>query len=228
MEYSKIKHGIFLSRPNRFLANVIVDGNEETVHVKNTGRLKELLISGTEIVLEESNNPNRKTKYSLIGIYKGKELVNIDSQAPNAAVFEAVKDGKIKEIGKPQFVKREVKYGDSRFDIYYERDGVKGFVEVKGVNLEIDGVAKFPDAPTQRGAKHLNELIKAHSEGYECSVLFAIQMKGIKAFMPNTDMDKIFSNALKAASKAGVNVLAYDCKITESSMTIDEKMDVII
>lgn len=228
MEYSKIKHGIFLSRPNRFLANVIVDGNEETVHVKNTGRLKELLISGTEIVLEESNNPNRKTKYSLIGIYKGKELVNIDSQAPNEAVFEAVKDGKIKEIGIPQFVKREVKYGDSRFDIYYERDGVKGFVEVKGVNLEIDGVAKFPDAPTQRGAKHLNELIKAHSEGYECSVLFAIQMKGIKAFMPNADMDKIFSNALKAASKAGVNVLAYDCKITESSMTIDEKIDVII
>lgn len=228
MEYYNIKHGVFLSRPNRFLAKVIVEGKEETVHVKNTGRLKELLISGTEAVLEESNKPNRKTKYSLIGIYKGKELVNIDSQAPNAAVFEAVKNGRIKEIGLPQFVKREVKYGDSRFDIYYERDGVKGFAEVKGVNLDVDGIAKFPDAPTERGSKHLRELIRAHEKGYECSVLFVIQMKGIKAFMPNAEMDKSFAASLMAASKAGVNVLAYDCSITESSMTLDKKIDVIL
>lgn len=228
MKYSKTKHAVFLSRPNRFISNVIVDGKEETVHVKNTGRLKELLIKGTEAVLEESDNPNRKTKYSLIGIYKGKELVNIDSQAPNEAVFEAVKCGVIKEIGKPHFVKREVKYSESRFDIYYERDDIKGFIEVKGVNLDINGTAKFPDAPTERGTKHIRELIKAHEEGYECSVLFVIQMKHIKAFTPNADMDKNFADALGEAAVAGVNILAYDCIITEDSMVIDKKVNVIL
>lgn len=228
MKYLNIKHGIFIDRPNRFLANVIIDGKEETVHVKNTGRLKELLISGTEAVLEESSNPNRKTKYSLIGIYKGKKLVNIDSQAPNEVVFEALNKGIIKEIGIPRFAKREVKYGASRFDIYYEHNGVKGFVEVKGVTLDVNGIAKFPDAPTTRGTKHINELIKAHSEGYECSILFLIQMKGMKAFVPNAETDVEFAQALKKAFDAGVNVIAYDCKVSENSMIADKKIDVIL
>jgi len=227
MDYNNIKHGIFISRPNRFLAKVIVDGKEETVHVKNTGRLKELLIQGTDVVLEVSDNPNRKTRYSMIGIYRGEEIINIDSQAPNTAVYEALKNGRIIDIGTPQIIKREVKFGDSRFDIYYECNGVKGFIEVKGVNLNVGGIAKFPDAPTKRGTKHLNELVKAYKAGYECSVLFVIQMKGISAFVPNSKMDNEFALALIKASRIGVNVLAYDCCITESSIVIDKKIEVM-
>jgi len=226
MRYGNIKDGIFIKRPNRFIAEVEIDGKAESVHVKNTGRLKELLISGTPVLLEESDNPERKTKYSLISVYKGEEIVNIDSQAPNSAAFEALKNGKIAEIGMPDMVKREVRYGDSRFDLYYEKDGIKGFIEVKGVTLDVKGTAKFPDAPTQRGAKHVNELINARRDGYECSVLFVIQMKNISSFEPNYETDPKFSKALAKAAQNGVNVLAYDCVVGRDSMALYRSIQV--
>ena len=228
MRYKNIKDAVFIKRPNRFVAEVIVDGKEERVHVKNTGRLRELLKEGTPVILEEAENPDRKTKYSLVAVYKGDEIVNIDSQAPNAAAFEALSEGLIEEIGKPDFVKREVKYDASRFDLYYEKDGRKGFVEVKGVTLDVNGTAKFPDAPTERGAKHLRELVKAKKEGYESSVLFVIQMKNINEFEPNYDTDIDFAEELKNACNAGVNVLAYDCIIEKNSMRIDKRVFVKI
>ncbi len=228
MKYDSIKNAVFVRRPNRFLADVIIDGKPETVHVKNTGRLRELLKEGMNVVLEESGNPKRKTKYSLIAVHKGAELVNIDSQAPNAVAYEALINGKISEIGKPDFVKKEVKYGESRFDLYYEHNGRKGFIEVKGVTLDEDGSAKFPDAPTERGAKHIRELIKARKDGYECAVLFVIQMKGIRFFKPNYDTDPQFSKELCTAEGDGVKILAYDCMVDESSMEIDKKIDVCL
>lgn len=228
MEYKKIKEAVFIKRPNRFLAEVEIDGKNELVHVKNTGRLKELLKKGVKVILEEGDNPNRKTRYSLIAVYKGNEIVNIDSQAPNTVAYEAVKSGKIKEIGIPDILKREVKYGNSRFDLYYEKDCIKGFIEVKGVTLDVCGTARFPDAPTERGAKHIRELIKAQSEGYKCAVLFVIQMKNIKAFEPNYDTDIEFAKALYQAEENGVSILAYDCINSENSMIIDKRIEVIV
>ena len=199
MKYSKIKKAAFVDRPNRFVAHVTVDGKEETVHVKNTGRCKELLTPNTTVILEESSNPNRKTKYSLIAVYKGDKLINMDSQSPNAAAFEAVESGIIKEIGKCDYIKREVKYSNSRFDIYYER-----------------------------GRKHIYELIKAKNEGYEASILFVIQMKGVKSFSPNTKTDPKLAQALTEARNCGVNILAYDCIVTENEMITDSPVDVIL
>lgn len=228
MKYSKIKKAAFVDRPNRFVAHVTVDGKEETVHVKNTGRCKELLTPNATVILEESDNPNRKTKYSLIAVYKGDKLINMDSQSPNAAAFEAVESGIIKEIGKCDYIKREVKYSNSRFDIYYKKGETKGFIEVKGVTLEHDGMTFFPDAPTERGRKHIYELIKAKKEGYETSILFVIQMKGVKGFSPNTKTDPKLAEALKEAENNGVNILAYDCLVTENEMIIDSPVDVIL
>ncbi len=226
MRYNNIKDGVFVKRPNRFIAEVEIDGETERVHVKNTGRLRELLIRGAHVILEESDKPERKTKYSLIAVYKGDEIVNIDSQAPNSAAFEALKNGKITEIGTPDIVRREVKYGDSRFDLYYEKGKTKGFVEVKGVTLDLGGTARFPDAPTERGAKHMRELIKARREGYECSALFVIQMKNISLFEPNSDTDPEFSKVLSEAAGSGVNVLAYDCTVSRDKMFLDKKVGV--
>jgi len=228
MKYSDIKQAKFKSRPNRFVAYVDINGNEEKVHVKNTGRCKELLIPGVDVILEEGKNPDRKTKYSLIAVYKGEKLINMDSQSPNEAAFEAIKNGIIKEIGVPDFIKREVTYSKSRFDIYYEKDNIKGFVEVKGVTLENDGIVMFPDAPTQRGTRHIKELIKAKSEGYDASILFVIQMKGVTSFSPNVLTDPDFANTLKEAYEAGVNILAYDCNVTPDSMEIDNPVKVIL
>ena len=228
MKYNKTKEAVFINRPNRFLANVSIDGNTEKVHVKNTGRLKELLIDGAKVILEEGSNPNRKTTYSLIAVYKEGKIINIDSQAPNEAALEALKSGVIAEIGVPDMAKREVKYNNSRFDIYYENKGKKGFIEVKGVTLNDNGTARFPDAPTERGTKHLRELIKAHEEGFDCYVFFVIQMKNISCFKPNYITDPVFSEELKNAHKAGVSILAYDCLITENSMTIDKEIKVIL
>ncbi len=224
MRYENTREAVFLKRNNRFSADVLIDGEPEKVHIKNTGRLRELLITGTVVILEEGRNPERKTRYSITAVKKGNELVNIDSQAPNAAAYEALSEGRITEIGKPDMVKREVKYGDSRFDLYYEKNGRKGFVEVKGVTLDDDSTARFPDAPTQRGAKHLRELVKAVKDGYECSVLFVIQMKGINAFEPNYATDPEFAAELINASKNGVNVLAYDCIAGEDSLDIDSRV----
>ncbi|MGM9917443.1 DNA/RNA nuclease SfsA [Anaerotignum sp.] len=226
MKYGKMVEARFLRRVNRFTAFVELDGQEEMVHVKNTGRCKELLIEGARVFLEEADKEGRKTKYSLIAVYKGDMLVNMDSQAPNHMAAEALAEGKIEEIGEVDFLKREVKYGNSRFDIYYQKGGQKGFIEVKGVTLEEDGIAMFPDAPTERGTKHLRELIKAKEEGYEAAVLFVIQMKGRKAFRPNEERDGKFTEALRDAAEAGVKILAYDCGVQVGKAWIAEKVPV--
>jgi len=227
MKYNKIVEGIFIKRPNRFIAHVIIDGKEEIVHVKNTGRCKELLIPGTKIILEDcSHNPNRKTKYSLIAVWKENMLVNMDSQIPNAVVFEALKENKIPELEGSINLKREVSYGDSRFDIYFESGEQKGFIEVKGVTLENNSIAMFPDAPTERGAKHAREMVEAVKEGYMGVILFLIQMKGPKIFKLNWEMDENFSKAVKFASENGVHILAYDSIVTENSIILDKAMEI--
>lgn len=224
MKYEGIVVGRFLARPNRFIAEVEIAGEILRVHVKNTGRCKELLVPNAKVLLEKSTNPNRKTPYSLIAVYKGDVLINMDSQVPNAVVAEALQAGIVAEIGKVDFLKREVTYGDSRFDVYYEKtvDGklVKGFVEVKGVTLEVDGVAKFPDAPTSRGAKHLHGLIAAKEAGYEAAAMFLVQMQGCHTFMPNKDTDPKFAQSLIEAKNAGVKILVYDAVITEDEIVI--------
>lgn len=224
MVYNETVKAVFKNRPNRFIANVILNGKDETVHVKNTGRCKELLLEGATVILEKSNNTNRKTAYSLIAVYKGDNIVNMDSQAPNEIFADAISSGKIEEIGEVDFVKREVKYKNSRFDIYYEKNGKKGFVEVKGVTLEENGLAKFPDAPTERGTKHILELMEAKKEGYETSIAFVVQMKGVKSFTPHKERDKKFYDALYKAYNEGVNILLYDCNVSENSIDIDKKI----
>lgn len=226
MEYGKMVEARFLRRVNRFTAFVELNGQEEMVHVKNTGRCKELLLEGARVFLEEADKEGRKTKYSLISVYKGETLVNMDSQAPNQMAAEALAEGKITEIGEVDFLKREVKYENSRFDLFYQKGEKKGFIEVKGVTLEENGIAKFPDAPTERGAKHLRELIKAKEEGYEAAVLFVIQMQGFKAFQPNEERDRNFTEALREAAAAGVRVLAYDCRVEVGSVIIENKISV--
>ena len=228
MEYGKMMEARFLRRVNRFTAFVELNGQEEMVHVKNTGRCRELLLEGARVFLEEADKESRKTKYSLIAVYKGDVLVNMDSQAPNQMAAEALAEGKIEEIGEVNFLKREVKYENSRFDIYYQKGEKKGFIEVKGVTLEEDGIAKFPDAPTERGAKHLRELIKAKEEGYEATVLFVIQMKGIGEFRPNEERDQNFTAALREAAAAGVKILAYDCGVQVGKVWIEDKIPVNI
>ena len=224
MQYKNIIEGIFLERPNRFIAHVLIGKDELMVHVKNTGRCRELLVKGARVILEKSDNPARKTGYSLVAVYKGDMLVNMDSQIPNAAAAEALSQGVIGEIGIPDFMKREYTYGKSRFDIYYEKDGERGFIEVKGVTLENGGVASFPDAPTERGRKHLEELIKAKEEGYKAWILFVVQMKGIRVFKPNSDTDEEFSRLLAKAERLGVGVLVYDCKVNKDSMVLDKRI----
>ena len=221
MKYGEIVRGIFEKRINRFISEVYIDGVKLQVHVKNTGRLKELFQQGAKVLLECSDNPNRKTQFSLIAVLKDDVWVNIDSQAPNAVAFEAIKQGRIAEIGQVDLVKREVTYRASRFDLYFEQGEQKGFIEVKGVTLEIEGVAMFPDAPTTRGTKHVLELAKAAKEGYHCAILFLVQLKGCRKFVPNREMDPAFADALILAAEAGVQILAYDTMVTEDGMVLD-------
>lgn len=228
MEYGKMAEARFLRRINRFTAFVELDGREEMVHVKNTGRCKELLLEGARVFLEKADKEGRKTKYSLIAVYKGETLVNMDSQAPNQMAAEALAEGKILEIGEVDFLKREVKYENSRFDLYYQQKEEKGFIEVKGVTLEENGTAKFPDAPTERGTKHLRELIKAKEEGYEAAVLFVIQMKGVGKFRPNEERDPAFAKALREAAAAGVKILAYDCGVQVGKVWIENRIPVVL
>ena len=228
MEYKETKEAVFLERPNRFCANVLIDNVPEEVHVKNTGRCKELLIPGAKVILEKAQNPERKTRYSLVSVYKGDMLVNMDSQAPNAVVFEAIRAGKIAQIGAPVCLRREVRFGNSRFDLYFENRGRKGFVEVKGVTLEENKTVSFPDAPTERGRKHIYELIKAKKEGYEAYIFFLIQMKGPKKFMPNALHDAKFAKALREACNAGVTILAYDSVVKKSSIEMDSPVEILI
>jgi len=227
MEYNKIIEGTFLKRPNRFIAQALIKGKEETVHVKNTGRCKELLLPGAKVILEDcSNNPNRKTKYSLIAVLKENMLINMDSQIPNAVVFEALNEKKIKEIKDLTYLKREVTFGKSRYDIYFEAKGDKGFMEVKGVTLESNGICMFPDAPTERGTKHVLEMIDAVKEGYRGIIFFLIQMKGPKIFRLNWHMDRAFAEAIKLASENGVEILAYDSIVENNSIYLDKKIKI--
>jgi len=217
MHYANMVPGIFLSRPNRFIAQVEIDGSAETVHVKNTGRCRELLIPGTQVWCQRSQNPNRKTKYDLITVRKGERLINMDSQAPNIAAGEWLKSG---GLGPVENLKAETFHGDSRFDFSFTLEGKNCFLEVKGVTLELDGVCAFPDAPTDRGAKHLKGLTRAAREGYGAYVLFVIQMADVKYLHPNDATDPAFGAALREAAAAGVQVLAFDCAVTENTMDI--------
>ena len=209
--------GVFVNRPNRFVAHVEIDGVVQVVHVKNTGRCRELLPVGAKVWCLESDNPNRKTKYDLITVQKGERLINMDSQAPNAAVGEWLRSG---GLGLVENIKAEANEGDSRFDFSFTKDGRKCFLEVKGVTLENDGVCAFPDAPTERGAKHLRGLARLAKEGYGAYVLFVIQMADVKYMHPNDQTDPAFGAALREAAECGVKILAVDCAVTENSMNV--------
>ena len=224
MKYEHIARAKFRNHPNRFIANVELDGTEETVHVKNTGRCKELLIPGREVILEESSNPGRKTRYDLICVNKNGRWINMDSQIPNKAAKEWICGGGL--FPEPVEVKTEKKYGNSRFDLYVESERRKAFVEVKGVTLEEKNVVRFPDAPTQRGIKHMEELIRCMQDGYEAYVLFVIQMKDVKRFEPNWRTHREFGETLCKAAKAGVHILAYDCMVTEDTIKIQKPVPV--
>ena len=217
MHYPNMVPGHFLSRPNRFIAHVEIGGNEEIVHVKNTGRCRELLRPGTEVWCQESTNPNRKTKFDLITVRKGDRLINMDSQAPNIAAGEWLRKGGLGEITK---LKAESFHGDSRFDFSFEKNGKQCFLEVKGVTLENDGICAFPDAPTERGVKHLKGLTRLAREGYGAYVLFVIQMPDVKYLHPNDKTDPAFGAALREAAENGVQILAMDCAVTEDTMEI--------
>ena len=223
MKYSNIVEGKFISRPNRFIARVDIDGAEHTVHVKNTGRCKELLVPGCTVFLEKADNQNRKTLYDLIAVIKGDRVINMDSQAPNAVFRRWIK----KQLPNAT-VKREITYKDSRFDCYIETETDKIFVEVKGVTLEENGYVRFPDAPTERGIKHINGLIDAVNNGYKAAVFFVIQMEDVISFSPNYDTQPRFGQALKNAEAAGVKILAYSCKVTPDSLEIDKPVPVIL
>lgn len=214
----------FLSRPNRFVAQVELDGVETTVHVKNTGRCRELLVPGARVWLVKSDNPSRKTAYDLVAVEKGDRLINMDSQAPNAVFGEWAQAGCF--VPGLTLLKPEYKHGDSRFDFYWEAGDRKGFVEVKGVTLEQDGAVYFPDAPTQRGIKHLHGLTTCLDEGYEAAVCFVIQMEQAYFFSPNDETHPAFGEALRQAHAAGVRVLALSCSVTPDSLSISAPVPV--
>ena len=229
MKYEGILKGTFIERPNRFIALCMVNGEINKVHVKNTGRCAELLREGVTVYLEESNAPKRKTKYSLIAVEKGDRLINMDSQAPNQVVEEALVKGTLKLPGMEEgltFIKREVTYGESRFDFYIETYEKRGFIEVKGVTLEQEDYVMFPDAPTLRGLKHVEELIKAQKEGYANYIIFVIQMKGVNYFRPHVERQEAFAKALQVAERQGVKILAYDCLVTPDHLILNEKVTV--
>lgn len=215
MRYENIVKGRFLARPNRFAAHVEIDGREEICHVKNTGRCRELLVRDCTVYLDKAKNPDRKTKYDLVAVEKGQRLINMDSYAPNIAAGEF-----LPKIFPDCIIKPEYTYGNSRFDFYIEDNNRKILLEVKGVTLEQDGIVMFPDAPTERGLKHVNELISCVKNGYEAYLLFVVQMDKVKYFTPNNETHPEFGEALKKASQNGVKILAYDCAVTPDSMEI--------
>lgn len=220
MKYSNCTLAKFIDRPNRFIAHVEVDGGVETVHVKNTGRCRELLLPGAQVVLEESDNPSRKTRFDLVAVYKeGLGWVNIDSQAPNIVVREWLESGK-SDFGELDFLKPEYTYGKSRVDFYLEQGDRKIFIEVKGCTLEVDGVGYFPDAPSERAVKHLRELTAAVMRGYECYIAFVIAMPKVKEVLANVKTHPEFENALEEAKRAGVKVLNLTCRVEPDGMEI--------
>lgn len=226
MFYKNIVTGRFISRPNRFIANVEIDGEVQTVHVKNTGRCRELLLSGTVVYCEKSDNPKRKTAYDLVAVEKGELLINMDSQAPNYAFGEFIHDGKFTDG--IEYIAREKKYKNSRFDFYFKKKDKEYFAEVKGVTLEENGVVLFPDAPTERGVKHLTELMDAVENGYGGCVVFVVQMEKVKYFTPNAKTHPQFAQRLKEAQKAGVEIFAYNCKVTKDSISLLSQIPVVI
>ena len=223
MRYEKMVEGVFLRRPNRFIAHIEIDGQEEICHVKNTGRCRELLVPGVKVWCLDAASDKRKTRYDLIAVQKGMRLINMDSQAPNAAAKEWLLSGGLGEITD---LKPETKWGDSRFDFSFIKDGRRCFLVVNGVTLETDGFCAFPDAPTVRGAKHLRELTELVQQGYGAYVLFVNQMKDVKCLHPNDVTDPEFGTALRQAAAAGVQVLAVDCQVTPDSMIISNKVTV--
>ena len=223
MHYKTMVQGIFRSRPNRFIAHVEIGGEDTVCHVKNTGRCRELLVPGTQVWCQAADDPKRKTKYGLIAVQKGPRLINMDSQAPNAAARQWLLSG---GLGHVEALRAEVFHGDSRFDFAFTLDGKPCFLEVKGVTLETDGVCAFPDAPTTRGTKHLRGLQQALKEGYGAYVLFVIQMENVRYLHPNDATDPAFGKALREAANAGVQVLAVDCTVRPDAMTIRQPVDV--
>ena len=225
MFYKNMVSGKFLTRPNRFIAHIEIDGQVEVCHVKNTGRCRELLIPGAQVWCQKSDNPTRKTQYDLICVQKSRRLINMDSQAPNRAVKEWLLAG---GLGKIENLKPESFHGSSRFDFSFTKDGKPCLLEVKGVTLENCGVCAFPDAPTERGTRHLRHLAQASRNGYDCFVLFVIQMTDIAYLHPNDATDPNFGSALREASAAGVTVIAMDCLVTQQSMTIQNPVPVVL
>ncbi len=223
MRYLNMVQGVFLRRPNRFIAHVEIDGVEQIVHVKNTGRCRELLPAGARVWCQHWNNPARRTNYDLIAVQKGSRIINMDSQAPNAAARQWLQNG---GLGKLTELKGEYTHGDSRFDFSFIKDGRRCFLEVKGVTLEQDGVCAFPDAPTERGVKHLKGLTRLAQEGYGAYVLFVIQMENVQHLHPNDGTDPYFGQALRQAQEAGVQVLAMDCYVTPDTMEIRKPVPV--
>ena len=224
MKYDNIRKAKFLVRKNRFICEIEIDNKTFPCHVKNTGRLKELLIPGTICYVQESDNAERKTKYSLVAVHKSDEVVNIDSQAPNKVFYEWVRNGGF--VDDVTLIKPETTFGNSRFDCYIETDKKNIFVEVKGVTLEKEGVALFPDAPTERGVKHLKELCECVRSGYEAYIVFVVQMKGVHTFSPNEETHKEFAETLKECRKNGVNILCVDCDVTSDTLNISKRIDV--
>ena len=224
MKYQEpIVRGRFFARPNRFIAHIEIGGNLEICHVKNTGRCRELLPEGATVYCADCLSPTRKTRYDLIAVQKGSRLINMDSQAPNAAVFEWLSNGGLGEI---QNLKPETTFGNSRFDFSFIKNGKLCFLEVKGVTLETDGICAFPDAPTERGVKHLKELTQLHEEGYGAYILFVIQMENVVYLHPNDATDPAFGSALREAADSGVEILAYDCHVTPDSMVIHQPVNI--
>ncbi len=226
MKYARIQKATFLSRPNRFIAIVEIDGCEQVCHVKNTGRCRELLVPGATVFVQAADNPDRKTKFDLIAVYKGDRLVNMDSQVPNKVFYEWIKAGNL--FSDVTLIKPETTYKNSRFDFYIEAGGKKIFVEVKGVTLEKDDAVYFPDAPTERGVKHLNELVACRQDGFEAYVVFVVQMKGVTHFSPHDETHEAFGDALRSAAKAGVNILAVDCRVTPDTIEMADFVPIVL
>lgn len=222
MQYGKIVPGVFRQRPNRFIAYVDTAQGMQVCHVKNTGRCKELLVDGARVYLEENFSQTRKTKFDLIAVEKGELLINMDSQAPNRAAAEYLPT----LFPGLSLLRPETRFGGSRFDFYAEVPEARWFIEVKGVTLERDGAALFPDAPTARGAKHLRELCACMDQGYKACILFVIQMEGVRLFTPNAATDPAFTQALMEASRRGVRIEAVNCRVTPESMRIHNKIEI--
>ena len=218
----------FINRPNRFTANIYKDEEETVVHVPNTGRCREILIPGASVILREENNPSRKTKFDLIGVYKGERFINIDSQIPNSVVEEALKLKNIQDLSRFDIIEREKTFGNSRFDFRLRNGEEEYYLEVKGVTLERHGKTMFPDAPTERGTKHLLELVEVIKSGRGAGVLFLIQMEDIECFTPNDEMDKAFGDALRFAKAEGVEVFAFDCAVSETSITLKNEIKILL